>query len=211
MIAPLQEEKFTHDDYYDLFVPRELIEPMRLLQGEVNQEYASQQFTVMWPADHGYELEVSLRNEGHGRPFVLKAPRLLQHHSNALLHERVTSWVRRRAQVGVDFGHVHHVLKQLAEKCATASQVRFFWPQVVPLAQLTHNQELVEKLLAPVPKSVPGLPIPLRVACRKTAGTLAAAHLFPDIDYPKSWDSPMTFEVSPCNVKEEGMTFGAIR
>lgn len=208
MIAPLQEEKFTHDDYYDLFVPRELIEPMRLLQGKVNNDYATRDFRVMWLVDNNsYELEVHLQDKGNGTPFVLRAPRHIVH-SNGPLHERVTSWVKRRTKVGVDFGRVHHVIKELAEKCATPSQVRFFWPQIVPLAQIAQLPELVEKLMAMVPKSVPGLPVPLRVACRTTSGTLAAAQLLPDIEYPGRGDAPMTLNVCPYNVKEDGMTFG---
>lgn len=94
---------------------------------------------------------------------------------------RLCSWAAREVRIRQEWDMVYAVLLALHEKCETAQQMRYFWPQILGLLGMSDDlAPAVDKLRAfKAPPSVPLLNRALCQACKDTALTVTKALLLP--------------------------------
>jgi hypothetical protein len=165
-----------YDEYLSVFVPFEHRKAFMEVAQVVRTDHS--QFRLAWDTVHAPDvpwfkalrLDVMLHGVGGLRHPLVYEPTIYivesQDPLSALTHERITSWVTRRWELGVAFGRVREVLKQLDDVCNNPAQVRYYWPALLTL----------EKSEAK-PGNPPPLSVGLRAALRLAAGTVTAASM----------------------------------
>lgn len=174
---------FTHDDYYNLFVPSELHQAFRdVVDHAILPAYYENSFRVFWPrANREIEVIVNTYND-RKRPLIMKS-NVLQPSAPQELVDRVTSIVTERWLINTDFSRVKAVIHALNKYCDTASQMRICWPQIVTLASRAELSSLLEKMQYN-PRELGVLPVAVRKACQKAAITITQAQLLSDVERP---------------------------
>jgi len=194
---------YTIDDFYALFVPKHLVESIRVVQEncEVSIPYWDRHRTVEW--DPVGTVLCGLE----GDVVCTKQQFKLQEDAPCELINRITAKLIDRLQLVTEFDRCLAVLDKLNEICDTPAQIRFFWPQIVPLAEAEELTKLVERAHES-PRTVPGLPIGLREACKKASATFAMAQL---LMTNQSRDTKTSFSLSigSRKINENGFEFVA--
>lgn len=196
---------FTHDDYYNLFVPSELHQALRdVVEHACLPPYYENSFRVFWPHIHKLiEVTVNKYND-HKQPLIMKL-NALQPSAPQELIDRVTSIVTERWQINTDFGRVKGVIRALNKYCDTASQMRICWPQIVTLALRAELYYLVEKMQC-IPRELIVLPFPIRKACQKAAITITQAQLLSDVERP-TLETALSFRIIWSTMIEDDFEF----
>jgi hypothetical protein len=170
-----------HDDYLSVFVPFEHRKAFMEVAQVVRTN--NSQFRIVW--EHhtncsNLRLDVDLHEVGGIRHPLIYEPTTYiaqsQDPLSAITHERITSWVTRRWELGVAFGRVREVLKQLDDVCHNPAQVRYYWPALLTLCKEGGLGDIAEKSELK-PGNPPPLSVGLREALRLAAGTVTAASM----------------------------------
>lgn len=201
--------EFTYDDYYELFVPYALKQSFKdaFNHGEIMDWHKD--FVVDWVPNVNIFLKVKVTIEkilyGQNRPLVMQHPQL-QHTAPTELLVRVTSLINERININVDYSRVDAVVKALNEICSSPSQVRFFLPQIVYLADRGGLNTLCDRLKSNL-REIKLLPLSLRTACKKAAITLTQAQLLADVPPRGNTVTGLKFELVPFPINEDGFFF----
>lgn len=200
-------DEFTHNDYFELFVPVELQQAFKDVHKHAKiPHYYNRAFDIWWtPFFPSQRIQVSLdKYHGQDAPLVLINPQL-QLSASAELVGRVTSLVTERTRINTDFGRVEAVVKALNKYCETPSQMRFFWPQIAMLASRAGLSTLVDKMKFN-PRDLCALPVAVRKACREAALTITQAQLLADVPKPE-FETALTFTIASFRKDEDGFVF----
>ena len=94
-------------------------------------------------------------------------------------HAKMTKWCEARMELGIKWGMVDAVFKELAYRCRTPYEVRYFWPAVLGLLNLT-GDPYGEKLR--VPRGVPDYTLPreLRDAAYEAQTLVSGTLIMPE-------------------------------
>ncbi len=199
-------DEFTHNDYFDLFVPTDLQQAFRDVHkyAYMPTYYYYRTFNIWW-VPLNQKIRVSLEKyHGQDAPLILIDP-MLELKAPAELLNRVTSLVTERTRINTDFGRVEAVVKALNKYCETPSQMRFFWPQIAMLADRAGLSSLVEKMKFN-PRDICTLPVAVRKACREAALTITQAQLLADVPKPE-FETALTFTIASSTKNEDGFIF----
>lgn len=188
-------EEFTHDDYFELFVPSELRQAFRdIHKYAIMPLYYNNSFNVTLSASAPNSIHVNVNNyNGYKSPLV-PIEVTLQPSASPELVDRVTSLVTERTRIITDFCRVKEVIKALNKYCETPSHMRFFWPQIATLAARAELTTLVEKMKFN-PRDLCALPVGVRKACREAAITITQAQLLSDTSRPEI-ETALTFRIN---------------
>ena len=198
--------EFTNENYFDLFIPDALKQSFKdvFLHGEWQRWPVD--FKIEWtPIETKPQVKVTIRKQSSLNRPILMQHMMLQTTAPAELVERVTSLVTERIIIGTDYCRVDAVVRALNKHCDTPSQMRFFLPQIVALAEKAGLATLCEKMKGN-PRELSALPMCVRTACKSAAITLTQAQLLADATSPER-NTALLFELVPFKVNEGGFIF----
>ena len=174
----LDDVEFTPQEIMDIYVDAEWQEKARFAfqhfqcqnptrmdyvlpmpGGKFTAEIASNEFK--WAAQRGF------KSSGLNNQYQCEA------------RDKMTNWCLKRMGIGIQWGMVDAVFKELCYRCRTPYELRYFWPAVLGLLNLM-NDEYGEKLR--IPRSVPDytLPKPLRDAAYEAQVLVAGTLIMPE-------------------------------
>lgn len=132
---------------------------LALPTGMFTAEISSNEFK--WAAQRGF------KSTGSNTQYVTDA------------HAKMVKWCTARMEVGIKWGMVDAVFKELCYRCRTPYELRYFWPAVLGLLNLM-NDEYGEKLR--IPRNVPDytLPKPLRDAAYEAQVLVSGTLIMPE-------------------------------
>lgn len=177
----------SYEEFLRAFVPRPLHECyMEVSQIAKRDRYANT-FTLPWaqpqPTKAGgvFILEVQLHKLDGVKPPLIPDPVNYFGGDDPELHERITSWVTRRWEVGASFGRVKKLLNILDERCIHPAHVRYYWPPILTLAARNDAFSSLLHNMGTKAGSPPPLPPAVRELCRAAGATITAASLVEEI------------------------------
>jgi hypothetical protein len=113
------------------------------------------------------------------------------------LQEKFAHMMHELCGVAYHFGEVRHVLTKLnvKEVCPSAAAIRYYWPCLVPLLELAHNQSLADELREPNARAswYAKLPMDISNMLQRTNEFVACALLVED---PGTVDLPVAYTMN---------------
>lgn len=104
-------------------------------------------------------------------------------HANRDLVDEVTSWVKRRFEIGASFALAKAAFRKINREITNMSQMRIYFPGILALMNMTGEESLVARAAkyaeAPTPSSLPNLHPELRRTLMDTTKLIARAQLCP--------------------------------
>jgi hypothetical protein len=183
-------EKFTHDDYLQLFVPPSQRDMVVRAPMDAYVYGYMQAFQVALVDDGAFT--VTLHDAPPCRaPLVPRGVRLLGDAPPELI-ARLFSWAGRRHNMAVQFAALSKLVDQLQPY--SPKQVGHAVPGMMTVAR-AGGGDLLAKEMEGRPNVAPSLPAGLRFTCTAAATAIAVAQLLPE-DLSATWDSPMTLELA---------------
>jgi hypothetical protein len=165
--------ELTHNDLLMLFVEPD--DRQRVLEGRelfgVSRTYIKTHWQIPGGGDSDLmELGLTMQTgkTAPGFPFpVYMGERTFRDDPEAA--EKLDAWVSWRAETGWAWSKVWSLVYELSTRCRTPQEVRFFFPSIVALLQLTGDAKLCalsEKLREfRTPPTVASIPREMRAAC----------------------------------------------
>lgn len=186
--------QITHEDFLSLFVPSEHRQMYRDI-GAVAKTGDRRVAHITWG---GADLTFQLFDRPES-PYPPLAPRDLVVQSDAPpeLIAKIDHWMRSGVgDASGEMGRVDALFNKLND-LLTKGQMRFVWPSIIALCNVTPVLSDVASELQScrVPTNPPNLPHGLLLACRKTAETIAMAGLIP-ADVQESCELQGTIEMA---------------
>lgn len=181
MVATTYDQRFTEQDYLDLFVHPVMHETAR----------AANDYFNMSDADRFFYVQVGdLRAwcfipDKHHLP-APKKPELFTRRPE--LVERLTALVHRLRTIHVEFDTVDKVLVTFAGLRLSHSAAAFCLPGLKTLAAMLDDADTLVKGLNARPSRVPSLDLKTREMCGIAARAIATAQLVPE-DINQTWDT----------------------
>jgi len=173
MVAVTRPPELSHQDVLDLFAPVEHHDLLWRASDVARLGYGHDKHL-----DRKWDGGANVRFHLNGKAPLL--PRdLIWNASRVDIIKVIDAWVAERQVIGITYGRVRVLLNKLDELCNTPEQVRYFWPGVLALLNLSDEMAaLTERLQnTKAPGNVPNIPVEIRRTCRTCAGSVAAAVL----------------------------------
>jgi len=138
----------------------------------------------------------------------------IRHDAPSELVSRVVNWASKSVELGISINRIRALLWYLDRECDNGAQIRFLWPSILALCAFYEGtKELGDRLrvLKP-PRSLPSLPQEVKLNCRLTAQTIAAAQLMPEPEVQNISDHTLVkFDVADTDATVSSPYLGAMR
>lgn len=177
MAAVTTPPELSHQDVLDLFAPVEHHDLLWRASDVARLGYGQERHLVRkWPSG----ADVCFRLNGSKSPLLPRE--FIWNAGRVDLIKAIDAWVTERQAIGITYGRVCVLLNRLDRCCNTPEQVRYLWPGVLALLNLSDDMAaLTERLQnTKAPSNIPNIPVEVRRACRSCAGAVAAALLLSD-------------------------------